>query len=118
MKPNPGHLAVGMIFRLAWRNLWRNRRRTLVTLSSIALGFGMAVFSIGLGDGSHNSMIRHAIHQGEGHITIQPVGYLESPANHKYLENGVELSKAAGSSQYSRAGTTTYFFAGIGEHGQ
>ena len=28
---------------MAWRNLWRNRRRTLLTLSSIAFGVFLAV---------------------------------------------------------------------------
>jgi ABC-type lipoprotein release transport system permease subunit len=76
---------------LAWRNLWRQRRRTLITLSTIAIGFGLAVFSIGIGDGSHNSMIRNAIKLGEGHLAVQPRGYLEAPANHKYLADGRSL---------------------------
>ncbi len=78
---------------LAWRNLWRHRKRTFITLSSIAIGFGLAVLSIGLGDGSHNSLIRNAIKLGEGHITVQPRGYLEAPANHKYLTDGQALKK-------------------------
>ena len=73
-------------------NLWRNRRRTLVTLSSIALGFGLAVFFIGLSDGGHNSMIRNAIKLGEGHITIQPPDYLEAPSNNKFLVDGDLIS--------------------------
>ncbi|MBW6493274.1 MAG: hypothetical protein K0B16_01735 [Burkholderiaceae bacterium] len=48
----------------------------------------LAVLMVGLGDGSHNSMVRNAIKLGEGHITIQPRGYLDAPANHKYLANG------------------------------
>jgi len=87
------HLPLTMLLRLAWRNLWRHRRRTLITLSSIALGFGLAVFSIGIGDGSHNSMIRNAIKLGEGHLTVQPKGYLEAPANHKYLADGKKLQQ-------------------------
>ncbi len=72
---------------LAWRNLWRHRRRTLITLSSISLGFAIAVFFIGLGDGAHNSMIRNAIQLGHGHISVQPVGYQVAPANEKTLTN-------------------------------
>lgn len=78
---------------LAWRNLWRHRRRTLITLSSIAFGFGLSVFFIGLGDGGHNSMIRNAIKLGEGHITIQHAGYQAAPANHKYLSDGNAVLK-------------------------
>jgi ABC-type lipoprotein release transport system permease subunit len=86
------HLPLGMLLMLAWRNLWRHRRRTLITLSSIGIGFGLAVLFIGLGDGSHNSMIRNAINLGEGHLTVQARGYLEAPANHKYLADGEGLA--------------------------
>lgn len=76
---------------LAWRNLWRNRRRTLITVSTIAFGFALAVVSIGLGDGGHNAMIRNAIRMGDGHLTVQPRGYLEAPANHRFLHAGGEI---------------------------
>ncbi len=91
-KPH-SHLPLTILFMLAWRNLWRHRRRTLITLTSIAIGFGLAVLFIGIGDGSHNSMIRNAIKLGEGHITVQPKGYLQAPANHKYLSDGLNLSE-------------------------
>lgn len=88
-----GHLPLSILLLLAWRNLWRHRRRTLITLSSIGIGFGLAVLFIGIGDGSHNSMIRNAINLGEGHLTVQPQGYLEAPANHKYLADGRTLAR-------------------------
>ena len=86
-------MPLGVLFSLAWRNIWRHRRRTIITLSSIAIGFGLAVLSIGIGDGSHNSMVRNAIKLGEGHITVQPRGYLEAPANYKYIADGSSLSE-------------------------
>lgn len=86
------HLPFLMLLMLAWRNLWRHRKRTIITLSSIAIGFGLAVLSIGIGDGSHNSLIRNAIKLGEGHLTVQPRGYIEAPANHKYLSDGGTLA--------------------------
>jgi len=93
MKAQHSHLPFAILLMLAWRNIWRHRRRTLITLTSIAAGFALSVLMIGLGDGSHNSMIRNAIKLGEGHITVQPRGYLEAPANHKYLADGKVLQK-------------------------
>jgi ABC-type lipoprotein release transport system permease subunit len=92
MSGQSAHLPFGVLMMLAWRNLWRHRRRTLITLSSIAIGFGLSVLIIGLNDGGHNSMIRNAIKLGEGHITVQPRGYLEAPANHKFLADGASLA--------------------------
>ncbi|KAA3628393.1 MAG: ABC transporter permease [Proteobacteria bacterium] len=91
MKTRHSRLPVTMLVMLSWRNIWRHRRRTLITLSSIAIGFALSVLMIGLNDGAHNSMIRNAIKLGEGHLTVQPRGYLEAPANHKYLANGQAL---------------------------
>lgn len=81
------------LVRMAWRNLWRNRKRTLITLSSIAIGFALAVLFIGIGDGSHNSMIRNAIQLGEGHITIQPKNYQAAPSNHLFIHDGKQLQQ-------------------------
>jgi len=91
MAINFNKLPLTTLLQLSWRNLWRHSRRTLITLFSIAAGFSLAVFSIGLQDGGHNSMIRNAINMGEGHITIQPTGYLASPANYKFIKNGADL---------------------------
>lgn len=90
--PGKAHLPLATLLMLAWRNLWRHRRRTVVTLVSIAFGFGLSVVMIGFTDGGHNNMIRNAIKLGEGHITVQPRGYLENPANHRYLADGKALA--------------------------
>ena len=97
MNRRHSHLPLGMLVMLSWRNIWRHRRRTLITLSSIAIGFALAVLMIGLNDGAHNSMIRNAIKLGEGHLTVQPRGYIEAPANHKYLTDGTTLQEKIGS---------------------
>ena len=83
---NPARILV-----LAWRNLWRNRRRTGIAVSMVAVGLSLAIFAIGLGDGGHVQMIRSAIRMGEGHLTIQPRGYLATPSNDLYLHLGETL---------------------------
>lgn len=64
---------------MAWRNLWRNRRRSLITLSSIALGTMFAVIMTGIQDGQWRDMIDMAARLGGGHITLQHDEYLDTP---------------------------------------
>lgn len=64
---------------LAWRNLWRNRRRTLITLASIVFGFFLAILMTALQDKTWDDMINMAARLGGGHITVQHPEYDESP---------------------------------------
>ncbi len=64
---------------MAWRNLWRNRRRTLLTLSSIAFGVFLAVLFTAMQDRNWADMIDVAARLGSGHVTLQHPEYLESP---------------------------------------
>jgi ABC-type lipoprotein release transport system permease subunit len=64
---------------MGWRNLWRNRRRTLITLASIALGVFLAVLFTALQDRSFADFIDTAARMGSGHVTVQHPGYLDRP---------------------------------------
>ncbi len=64
---------------LAWRNLWRNRRRTLITLASIALGVFLAVLFTALQDRSFGDFIDTAARMGSGHVAGENPGYLDRP---------------------------------------
>lgn len=65
--------------RLAWRNLWRNPRRTAITLSSIALASILAAMFNGLQDASWKDVINLAARLGGGHLTVQHPDYREKP---------------------------------------
>ena len=65
---------------LAWRNIWRNTRRTMITLVSIAFGTLLAVLMTGIGDSSYSEMIDHAARLGGGHVIVQHEGYQEMPS--------------------------------------
>lgn len=64
---------------LAWRNLWRNPRRTAITLSSIALGTTLAVLFTAIGDSNWADMIDLAARLGGGHVTLQHPDYFDAP---------------------------------------
>jgi ABC-type lipoprotein release transport system permease subunit len=66
---------IGVVIRLAWRNLWRRPWRTALTGAGIALGLGLLLTMLGLGDGSHLQMIDAAVSMGSGHVLVQAPGY-------------------------------------------
>lgn len=76
-----------MILKIAFRNLRRHLRRTILTLVAIALGTGLALFSIGLGDGAHRQMIENGVRIGQGHLTLQRKGYMEAPSSSLFIED-------------------------------
>ncbi|NQU52935.1 MAG: ABC transporter permease, partial [Bacteroidetes bacterium] len=43
--------------KLAWRNLWRNRRRTIIAISSIVFSVLLASWMRSMQGGSYDSMI-------------------------------------------------------------
>jgi ABC-type lipoprotein release transport system permease subunit len=77
---------------MAWRNLWRNRRRTLLTLSSIAFGVFLAVLFTAMQDRNWTDMINFAARLGAGHVTLQHPDYLEAPTLSKTVQ-GVDALK-------------------------
>lgn len=69
-----------MIARLAWRSIWRNRRRTLITVLSIGFGLACTVFFIAIGEGVYAQLIDQVVRMQAGHITMENPGYRDAPA--------------------------------------
>ena len=77
--------------QLAWRNVWRNRRRTLLTLSSIAFGTMCAVLFTAIGDANWADMIELAARMGGGHVSIQHAEFQDKPTLTRSLVAGPAL---------------------------
>jgi len=98
--------ALPPLARVSWRSLWRNRRRTIITLSSIAFGLALALFMVGLAEGVYAKLIDDAIRLQSGHVTVMHRKYLDAPASDLFVRNsgamrrmmekipGVERTKA------------------------
>ncbi len=80
---------------MAWRNLWRRRRRTLITLSSIAFGTLLAVIFTALQDRNFADMIDLAARMTGGHVTLQHPEYQDKPTLSRSIRDTGRLASLA-----------------------
>jgi len=65
----------GRLLRLAWRNLWRNPRRTLIAMAAIGLGYAMLLFVACLMAGLRQQMIETGTDLLLSDVEVQAPGY-------------------------------------------
>jgi putative ABC transport system permease protein len=85
-------------YRLALRNIIKNRRRSLVTISAVALGFAaLTLFRGYTQDVFKQLQLSAVIQEGLGHLTVYKRGWLEEGTLYpdKYLLSKVEQSQIA-----------------------
>jgi ABC-type lipoprotein release transport system permease subunit len=68
-----------MFFQLGWRNIWRNRRRTLVILTAVIIGVWSMIFLGALMRGIADQFVRNGIATLTGHIQVHHTGYRNDP---------------------------------------
>ena len=68
---------MGKLLRMAWRNVWRNWRRTLIALLAIALGLTALIFMDGLIGGSRQAIYGNAVRLQGGNLQVHAPGYRE-----------------------------------------
>ena len=69
-----------VLFTLAWRNLWRNHRRTLIMLVAIVIGvWAMILFSALMG-GMLDEMVRGGLRALPGEAQIHHPRYRDDPS--------------------------------------
>jgi putative ABC transport system permease protein len=66
---------VKLLLIMAWRNIWRNRRRTLLTMASIVLAIVLSVVMRSMQLGSYKKMIDDVVGTYTGHLQVHKKGY-------------------------------------------
>lgn len=66
-----------MYLKLAWRNIWRNRRRTIITISAIFFAVFLSVIQRSMKIGSIERMVDSMVGSFLGHIQIHQKGFWE-----------------------------------------
>ncbi len=77
-------------FQLAWKNLWRNRRRTLITSASVffAIFFALVMRSFQLG--AYDRLFKNVIESYSGYLQLQHIDYFDDPN----LDNSFKIEQA------------------------
>ncbi|RIJ50656.1 ABC transporter permease [Maribellus luteus] len=74
--------------KLAWRNLWRNRRRTFIAISSIVFSVLLASWMRSMQEGSYDSMIENSVKFYSGYLQVQDTAFW----NERTLDNSFSAS--------------------------
>ena len=74
--------------KLAWRNLWRNRRRTMIAISSIVFSVLLASWMRSMQEGSYDSMIENSVKFYSGYLQVQDTAYW----NERTLDNSISAT--------------------------
>ncbi|MBM9512079.1 ABC transporter permease [Desulfogranum marinum] len=69
-----------MYIILAWRNLWRNRRRTLIILTAVIIGISSMIVMAAFSRGTVQGMVSNSINNLVGHIKIEHQQHPADPA--------------------------------------
>jgi ABC-type lipoprotein release transport system permease subunit len=79
-----------MYVQLAWRNIWRNTRRTVVILLAVIIGIWSMILLGALMRGIAVGMIKNGISTLTGHIQIHRTGYRDDPS----IEHSINTPQA------------------------
>lgn len=82
---------IKILIRIAWRNIWRNKRRAVLTLMTVVVGCGMIIFNNALFYGGTMKMVDDAVALNAGHIQIHQKGYWKNKSIDEAFQPGARL---------------------------
>ena len=77
---------------LAWRNIWRHPRRTLLTIAAMVFADVLLVFMLGLQLGQYQMMIDNTLGLFSGQMQVQAKDYLDEPQMYRSIPDADRLA--------------------------
>ncbi|HPQ71717.1 MAG TPA: FtsX-like permease family protein [bacterium] len=82
---------MSMLWITAWRNLWRNKRRTIILIAAITVGLFGVLANIAFINAWLADTVKTSVSTTVGHIQVQAQGYYDNPQVKKNLPQNDEL---------------------------
>jgi len=80
----------GRLISMAWRNIWRNKRRTLITVASIFFGVLLSAYMTSMQEGSYSKMVDIVVKFYSGYMQVHHEDYWEN----KSINNTFDYDQA------------------------
>jgi len=80
------------LIKIAWRNLWRNRRRTILTAASVVLAIVLALFMRSMQFGTYEQMIQAGVNQ-VGYVQIHTKGFWKDQSIEKAFFDNDKINR-------------------------
>tara|TARA_R110001583_G_scaffold159486_1_gene311325 strand:- start:3866 stop:5086 length:1221 start_codon:yes stop_codon:yes gene_type:complete len=80
-----------MLLKLAWLNIWRNKRRTIITATSVFFAVLLAIIFRSLTDGVYDNMIHNVVSYSSGYLQIHQKGYWDEQSIDNTFEEDQQL---------------------------
>lgn len=82
-----------MLLKLAWRNVWRNKRRSIITISAVVFAVMLSIVMRGIQDGTYALNIKSAVEIYSGYLQVQKTGYQKNRTLQKSFRVDNDLRK-------------------------
>ncbi|MEO1263082.1 MAG: FtsX-like permease family protein [Bacteroidota bacterium] len=79
-----------MLFKIAWRNIWRSKTRSIVVILSIAVGVWALSFVLSFSNGITQTFVQNAIKDQYSHIQLHHPKFPEDKNSKYFLGNKTE----------------------------
>jgi len=107
-----------LLLKIAFRNIFRQTRRSVLTALAMAGGFVLASFSIAWSDGTYHGVIDLFTRHRLGHIQIHAQGYLDRPSLYRTMDDASAIGRVIEQHDDIEAWTTRVFAAGLASAGE
>lgn len=102
-----------MLFKIAWRNIWRNRYRSLVVLGSIVVGIWALISALGFMNGFIVNYMADIINHDVSNVQIHHPDFKTDLELKYHIENGLEKAREIGEWDGVEAVTTRILVNGM-----
>ncbi|MBU1097449.1 MAG: ABC transporter permease [Bacteroidetes bacterium] len=82
-----------MLFKLAWRNIWRNKRRSFIVFISVIVGVNAMLFMDGMSNGMLSQILFNEISLNVSHIQIHKNGFTDNKMVQNYIPDYENVEK-------------------------
>lgn len=107
-----------MILKIAFRNIFRQKRRTILTALAMIVGFMLSSVFIGWSDGIYSNIIDMFTRNRIGHIQVHQEGYLDRPSLYKNIADYASIGETIQNNDGVEAWSPRLYAAGLGSVGE